>query len=538
MVKENCTWFKITQLTFLVIFILFFSCKVNASDFVRTEAEIRDIAIDFFMEKQNDEGMNICGSYQADKKLNSIPLNYNLEKNLTAFNIGNNGFIVLTDDKRAPEILAYSTNNNLDISNNNIMSLLKFYSCQVEDVKESTTKYENEVQNDVVSPLLEEKGINYGQNTPYNMFTPTIERGEHTGKKTPTGCVATAAAQIMKYYDFPLFGENDAEYMLSNFYFEKSKYMASSISNNLYEWYDILPTYSGLESEKSRISIAYLMRDLGISLSMNYGIESGSDGKKLVRSLIKNFGFSDSMKLISKTNYSTEKWESILKKELKEFRPVYYQGLIDINYGHAFLIDGIDEYGLYHINWGLSGLSNGYYKLGAFNPHYLQNKNVGYNARQKAIIGIYPDFNKRKKDIDKFLSTYIENQKLSSYKNKNQQNEILNFICTSIEQIPSIEEKKLLYNKLNEIKWPKINIDHTYKVNNSKWIKGNINSEKYPSVYIKVRVNNRHRPLLLSSTKNNTWRYYLPNLHSQDVVTVSIYDKKFNVLATLKTTIM
>lgn len=534
--KENNGWINKIQLIFLFFFFLFFSYKVNASEYSRTESEIRDIAIDFFTEKQKNENENIFGSYQGNKGLKSVSLNYEVEKNITVFSAGDNGFIVVTDDKRAPEILAYSINSNLDISDTNIMSLLKFYSCQVEDIKRSSFKYENEIQNDVISPLLEEKGINYGQNIPYNMFTPTIELGEYIGKNSPTGCVATAAAQIMKYYDFPIFGEKDAEYILSNSFFKKHRYLTSAISNNLYEWYNILPSYSGIESDELKSPVAYLMRDLGVTLSMNYGIESGSDGKKLVQSLTRNFGFSNSLKLISKANYTTENWESILKKELRESRPVYYQGLIDINYGHAFLIDGVDEYGLYHINWGLSGLSNGYYKLGEFNPHYLQNKNIGYNSRQKAIIGIYPDTNKIKKDIEKFIFNCQNNNFLSD-KTKIQQERILAFLRSSIEQIPSIDDKKALQNKLNDIDAFQINIDNSYKLNVSKWITGNINSKKYPQIYIKALINNIPKSMCLSNTKNNTWRYYLPDLKEKDDLTVTIYNKKFKLLATLKTKI-
>ena len=75
-------------------------------------------------------------------------------------------------------------------------------------------------------------------------------------------------------------------------------------------------------------------------------------------------------------------------------RPLYYEGL-NISGGHAFVCDGYDGAGYYHINWGWSGGSNGYFKLSVMNP---EDKGAGggtsedgYTLRQYIITGLIPD---------------------------------------------------------------------------------------------------------------------------------------------------
>ena len=60
--------------------------------------------------------------------------------------------------------------------------------------------------------------------------------------------------------------------------------------------------------------------------------------------------------------------------------------------GHAFVCDGYDGYGLFHINWGWDGMSDGYFRLQALNP-YAQGtggSKSGYAYYQSALIGISP----------------------------------------------------------------------------------------------------------------------------------------------------
>ena len=68
-------------------------------------------------------------------------------------------------------------------------------------------KYSQDDYSYIVRPLLwlgsnedkEDQGIRWSQGRYYNAYTPVDDNGEHT----PTGCVATAMGQIMRYWQYP-----------------------------------------------------------------------------------------------------------------------------------------------------------------------------------------------------------------------------------------------------------------------------------------------------------------------------------------------
>ena len=70
-------------------------------------------------------------------------------------------------------------------------------------------------------------------------------------------------------------------------------------------------------------------------------------------------------------DYSIDEWRDLLWNELKNKRPVVFNGATTIG-GHAFVIDGYDGKGLFHVNWGWAGRSDGYYAIGELNPKIRQ----------------------------------------------------------------------------------------------------------------------------------------------------------------------
>ena len=57
----------------------------------------------------------------------------------------------------------------------------------------------------------------------------------------------------------------------------------------------------------------------------------------------------------------------MLYEELSSGRPVLYSGSKNMS-GHEFVCDGYDGNGMFHINWGWNGLSNGYFLLNVLDP--------------------------------------------------------------------------------------------------------------------------------------------------------------------------
>lgn len=94
--------------------------------------------------------------------------------------------------------------------------------------------------------------------------------------------------------------------------------------------------------------------------------------------------------------YSPTAWRQMLLDELQAGRPVYYAASLQRMGGHAFVIDGIDEAGFYHVNWGYDGKYDGYFDLSVLNyaeplydttPSGFQN---GFFCNQEALF-ISPD---------------------------------------------------------------------------------------------------------------------------------------------------
>ncbi|MDD0851219.1 C10 family peptidase [Enterococcus faecalis] len=366
-----------------------FSVVVKAekdNNFDRSYEEAYDIAKNFFSQVTGGKGLISLVADEGNKKF-------------WVFNSSNGGFIIISSDKRASDVLGYSETgyfsdiseeSNINRFTNEYSKEMKFLQAvnDVEYVEEFTKK---EISEESI-PLLDKKGIQYGQGYPYNLKTPKIEKINNLalnhliGQPSAAGCVAVATAQIMKYYDYPKKGKKDHLYYLlsDNIDFKK---MRVAISKRKYNWDKIKPTYVGNESEEEKEAVAELISDVGICENTTYGIESASNGLSVVRTLKSNFGYKSTVTKKNRDSYSDEEWTALLNSELENNRPIYYEGEGELG-AHAFVIDGKNEYGYYHINWGWDGISNGYFKLDAFNPYGVALG--GYNSKQSAIIGIEP----------------------------------------------------------------------------------------------------------------------------------------------------
>ena len=80
--------------------------------------------------------------------------------------------------------------------------------------------------------------------------------------------------------------------------------------------------------------------------------------------------------------------------ELAAGRPVIYSGSKAAS-AHAFICDGYDGNGMFHINWGWNGKSNGYFLLNVLNPEEQGTGSAdgpyGYIYTQAAIVDFQPN---------------------------------------------------------------------------------------------------------------------------------------------------
>ena len=277
------------------------------------------------------------------------------------------GFVVVAGDDALPPILAYSDQDNFSTQAmpREIAQYLDGYSAWVKEVRNtrsvpSTQNFRNATE--VVTPLL--RNLAWGQEYPYNLYTPN---------KYPTGCVATACAQLMRYYAWPPQGKGtiagESEFCTKSFDWKK-------MPNN--------PASDGTQEEKE--AVAYLMRELGKALRMRYSASGGASSSfDAFNALRSYFAYAPSLQLVHASDYSSLAWEQLLISELQARRPVIYSGAPLQGAGHTFVIDGYDGNGYFHVNWGWNGQCDGYFRL-----HKLESNIGNYSFYQDAIIGICP----------------------------------------------------------------------------------------------------------------------------------------------------
>ena len=291
-----------------------------------------------------------------------------------AFNIGDNdGFVIVSGDDSLTELVGYSDSGSFDSDNipDNMHSWLQTYSDYVASVQNGESKAKRQqlgkVTTVVVRPFVTTE---WNQGEPYNRLTPILQGNTHCA----TGCVATAMAQVMKYYEWPERGTGSNKYQHSVF-----GTLSMDFSQSVYDWDNMLDIYSSYYDGSNNLvpeyndeqagAVAKLMYDCGISVNMNYWESSGASTSRITYAFENYFNYDS--ETFYRDNMTSEKFMTTLLAELDERRPALICGT-GLGGAHAFVADGYDSNNFVHINWGWGGISDGY-----FNINYLDPDNLG-----------------------------------------------------------------------------------------------------------------------------------------------------------------
>lgn len=242
-----------------------------------------------------------------------------------------------------------------------------------------------------IQPLLKDENqnlIQWNQTDPYNRYCPIQYGGI---EKSATGCVATAIAQIMRYYAYPKRPTGKVSYL-----WEKGK-------DSLFIDYDTVPDYkwTDMKSKKSKYStnaqrnaVSQLMRDVGYSVSMDYGSSSGASTPDCVQALPKYFGYNENIFIIGALALSTKDYEDLVYQSLTNKHPLVLTGSKIAGGAHAFVCDGADNQGFFHINWGWGGSYDGYFDLSILDSKGTgtggSSAAGGYCVHRSAVFNIQP----------------------------------------------------------------------------------------------------------------------------------------------------
>lgn len=311
------------------------------------------------------------------------------------------GFTVVSGDDRLPEVVGYSDKGTYDEENlpSNYVGFMKAYEEMVgqldngdsrasASIAEAKALRSSGYQQPTVAPLL--GSIQWNQMIPYNKMCPMY----NSTNRSVTGCVATAMAQVMMYYQYPKTLQTDIPA-----YVTRTNHLSIPQINKgeSYDWDNMLPQYASYEplnyTDAQAAAVAKLLYHCGVACEMDYGPSSGANVTPAILSTY--FGYdSDLMQDLNRDVFTLAEWSQIMDKELSARRPILYSGRSSDG-GHEFVCDGTDGNGLYHINWGWGGYQDGYFDVTILNPDKggagSGSAPDGYNQYCSMIIGIAPD---------------------------------------------------------------------------------------------------------------------------------------------------
>jgi len=461
--KMKTNYFKSWFLAFSLTFILFscgkdsFEYEVSTtqnrpesrSDIITTD-NAKDVAVSFLNISKGDERAEVTKDYIKEVQTivndDETPIMYAVNFN------DNSGFVVISASFLERPILAYSEKGNFDFETideyNGVVDWAYTTYLIINDKIETKEEPDDEVadqwlafkdqvqtpyQSEYIAPILPGSGGGGGSSSPYpvnswyeattkgslltttwNQWLSSFPNATKIGYNnfvrfkncpqgtSPTGCVAVAMGQIMKYHNHP------------------NIYNINTMPNNV---------NSGNYTNNEAINIAYFLENIGYNVNMNYNCDSSSaSSNKAKNAFLYNYGYDVYYTLVG-TKYN------LIKQNIDNYLPVYLDGCRNkkvkairirtkifrftiklyetYNDCHAWVTDGykeIDKFTYYSnktttqtkiadlvsCNWGWRGYANGWFYYGSWVRHEYDGDDTDqthYIYRQRMIHYLKPKNN-------------------------------------------------------------------------------------------------------------------------------------------------
>ena len=376
----------------IIYLVLLLSC-ISLFATERTEEQMRDAAISVLSKNiRSNRAGGISSELMLMKRM----------PKLSVYGYADGGFAVISVDDRYSEVIGYSDTQYSD----SVMPCgFKWWieavnaAMSIEGNVSAFGRYaKRRGANSKVEPMIKTR---WGQDNPYNRFCT------HDGYKLLTGCVATSMAQIMNYHHYPDKGTGSHSYSINYNNWGTVTY-SSNFEDHIYDWGNMLDDYIYGYNDIQADAVALLMKDCGVSVNMQYTTyNSGAYQYDMLQALKNYFSYSQDTYYQYRYGVTRDAWMEKVYSELDNGHPIAYRGNAgDGNGGHAFVLDGYDEDGNVHVNWGWSGDGDGFFDIDALNPS-------GYNFSydQAMVVPIPGD---RKSSYD--LIYYVDGAVYKKYK--------------------------------------------------------------------------------------------------------------------------
>ena len=315
------------------------------------------------------------------------------------FGLQPKGFVIVSADDRAKPILGYSTESNfMPQLPDGLMTFFDNYKAGFSQMfannderkadavadwesLEKTGKLSATKTNRSVGPLL---ASIWNQTDLYNNMAPEDLNSVYSGH-CKSGCVANTMSQIMRYWEWPRQGQGGHGYN-ANGYYGNYGWQEANFGESTYH-FELMPDFLDFASPQSEVDATALLEyHAGVSVDMGYGPNaSGAYSEDVGPAMQEHFRYSDDLFHTYMNNQTAPTWEDDLRSNLDAGMPLYYASA-GPDGGHAYVLDGYDESGLFHLNWGWAGFDNGWYAIDGF---YLTFYSFPWN--HNAIFNLHPD---------------------------------------------------------------------------------------------------------------------------------------------------
>ena len=310
-----------------------------------------------------------------------------------AFNINGGGFVIVAGEDRAVPVLGYSDNGSIDFNNlpAPLKDLLNGYKAEIEflrDYKGDDLVLASPSFNatSTVGPLIK---TTWGQEMPYYLDCPTYQ-----GEYSAVGCIATAMAQVMNYWQYPTSCSN-----LSRYYCYSLGTYVPALPATTFDYSLMLDSYCHWDYDNSILvqdtytdaqawEVAKLGRYCGQAVGMSYSPDGSGAYTDDQADAMSGFGFTNVRQTYKRYNSTT--WDNTLKAEIDAGRPILYSANDPAAGGHAFICDGYDTNGMFHFNLGWYGTCDGWYVSSALNMIHRDGDALHFNSGHEIVYGFYP----------------------------------------------------------------------------------------------------------------------------------------------------
>ena len=369
----------------------------------RSESEAIAVAQEFWGGKVNRAKLKAVSQNSIEKAKARVKAKGTVSGNKQSFYVindeDNNRFVIVSSDNRLYKILGYSDNGAFDADSapEGLLEMMNGYDeqyTQAYEVLDKIRKDNEHTKTHAIEPLIKTK---WGQSEPFDLQCP-IDKRESDGRRCAAGCVATAMAQIMNFYQYPSNGIGSLSYITGTQRIPQSM----DFSATTFNWDLMLNVYDEKATEEEKAEVAKLMHACGVAVAMDYGEwkggASGAAAPDIPYALINYFGYNPNIVYRHRDYYSTEEWNGYIMEELESGRPLLYGGFNrEYKSGHRFILDGCDGDGLYHFNFGwavsgypeYAGYANGYYSLDALHAEDLRIDALAASKGKEIDLGDY-----------------------------------------------------------------------------------------------------------------------------------------------------